>query len=461
MAKKSVTDEIRALVGQAPTDVVEEVETEEVTDTTDGGIETEEVDQIDELSDAKMTAYMNRAGEDKARETHRAVLHKGKPGEVEADKRIGKRVIGMKRAALKLQREQEEAAEMIEVGDEEETIDETTAADTLKPGAMSIPDPKAITKVGILHQTMGILSGMNKQDLTHWFNATMAQFGPGKTYGVGDNSAAMKSSVSMKASAANAAGPDTHDAMPKLAVKEDLADIFEGTELTEDFKERATTIVEAVVGLKYMAEVAELEEAYEEALAEEVAAVAEALEEQLEIYLDHFTEKFMEENTLAVESALRNELTADFIEGMKGLFAEHYIDLPEERVDVVEELAKKVEELEGQLDEEITRNAELMEEIVAAEIENVFDAVAEGLTLTEKDKFASLAEGIDFNGDVELFQKKLEIVKENYFKRGKTGDTNIAEETFDAGDELNEDATKYLEPDISRYVKAISRTVKS
>jgi hypothetical protein len=165
----------------------------------------------------------------------------------------------------------------------------------------------------------------------------------------------------------------------------------------------------------------------------------------------------MQENEVAIESALRNEIMEEFIGGLKGLFAEHYIDMPEEKINVVEELAAKVERLEAALDETINENAELKVAILESARQETVDEIAEGLTLTQSEKFLSLAEGVSFDGDLGVYKKKLSVVKENYFPATKPQSSNIEEETFEG--EIGEKIVS-VDPQVNKYVQAISRTVK-
>lgn len=321
---------------------------------------------------------------------------------------------------------------------EEETNDEgleeeTAAAESLKPNSKS-SDP--MTKVGMLSSMMGMMNGMKTEDLTKFFHATMAQFGPNKEYGVGDNSAKNRASVAMK---------------------EDLQNIFNGSELSEEFKEATTTLFEAALSARLIAETARLEEEYAVKLEEEVANIAEDLTVKLDSYLSYVVENFMKENEVAIESSLRNELAEEFIDGLKNLFAEHYISIPEEKVDVVETLAEKVDQLESKLNSAIEENTELRGIIVTESARGIFQELASDLAMTQQEKFAALAEGIEFDGDLDVYKRKLSIIKESYFG-GETHNysSNIEEETFEGV--ISESVN--VDPQVNRYVQAIARTIK-
>jgi hypothetical protein len=334
--------------------------------------------------------------------------------------------------------------------------EETLAASSLHPAARSVADDKALaaSKIGMMQHMMGVMGAMSKQDLTHWFNATMAQFGPGKDWGVGDNSAHNQATIDSKLGA----GPKTAYPMPHLSVKEDVEAMFDGQDLSEETKEKVSTLFEAAVAARIIAEQTRLEEEFEAKLAEEVATIGEELTSKLNTYLDYVVENWMTENEVAIESTLRNELAEEFIEGLKNLFAEHYINVPEDKVDVLEAMADKVAALETKLDESISENAELKGFILEAKANEIFEEVSSDLALTQKDKFSALAEGIEFDGDLDTYTKKLMIVKENYFKNETTSySSNIEEETFEG----EVASTVGVDPVVNRYVAALSRTVKN
>lgn len=348
-----------------------------------------------------------------------------------------------------------------EVNEEAETVEEDTlASSSLKPAARSVADPKAInaSKVAMMQHMVNTMAGMTKKDCTEWFDKAMAVFGPGKDHGVGDKSGSNQASIDTTLGK----GPKTKYPMPKLDSKnhwaEDVADMFQGQDLSEEFKDKASTLFEAAVGARITTEIARLEEEFETKLDEQVAIISEEMNSKLDTYLDYVVENWMKENEVAIESTLRNEIMEEFIDGLKGLFAEHYISVPEDKVDVLEALADKVESLEQKLDEAITKNAELEVAITEEARKDIFEEISSDLALTQQEKFAALAEGIEFDGDLDTYTKKLKIVKENYFKASTAPSSNITEETFEG--EINENVVS-VDPVVSRYVKAISRTVKN
>jgi len=147
----------------------------------------------------------------------------------------------------------------------------------------------------------------------------------------------------------------------------------------------------------------------------------------------------------------------EFIEGLKNLFAEHYIDVPQEKIEVIESLADKVEELETKLDETISENVELRSALTESFANDIFEELSADLALTQQEKFKALAEGIEFDGDLDVYTKKLKIIKENYFKQDRTSNvSNIIEESFEGEVEHNVN----VDPSVNRYVQALTRTVK-
>ncbi len=337
----------------------------------------------------------------------------------------------------------------------EETVDEETlAASSLHPAARHsdpMPKLKAMTSV------MNVMAGMGKSDLVDFFNQVQAQYGPGKDWGVGDKSGHNQSTIDMKPSDATAkSAPKTRDAMPKLNVREDIEEMFNGQDLSEEFKDNVATLFEAAVSVRVIAEQTRLEEEFETKLQEEVSSIAEEMTSKLDTYLDYVVENWMKENEVAIESTLRNELAEEFMEGLKNLFAEHYISVPEEKVDVLEAMAEKVEALEAKLDEAISENVELRNFVVENERQDIVESLASDLALTQQEKFAALVEGIEFDGDLDVYAKKLMIVKENYFKNEATSSSSIEEETFEGEVAV----TKNIDPTVGRYLDAISRTVK-
>jgi hypothetical protein len=345
---------------------------------------------------------------------------------------------------------------MTDKNDNKDQIVETTALDSLKPA--SHPADNSMSKLSVITSVIGAMNAMEKEDLVKWFNDTMSQFGPNKDYGVGDNSGKNRDSISMNPSHAHSAGADRHDAMPKLSVKEDVDHIFSGSDLSEEFKEKASTLFEAAINARIMLESARLEEEFETQLNEAIEEINEDLSNKVDTYLDYVVENWMKENQVAIESTLRNEIAEEFIDGLKNLFAEHYIDVPQEKVDIIEALAEKVEMLEAKLNDQINENVEYKKLVAESEKEAVFESLCDDLAMSQQEKFKALAEGIDFDGDLETYARKLLLIRENYFSSGnKNSSSNITEETFEG--EVSSNVVE-VDSSVSAYAKAISRTIK-
>jgi hypothetical protein len=241
------------------------------------------------------------------------------------------------------------------------------------------------------------------------------------------------------------------------AMKEHIDAMFNGEELSEEFRVKASTIFEAAVASAVESERASLEEEYQARLDEATDELAESVVEKVDQYLDYVVEQWIKDNEVAIESSLKLEIMESFMGGMKKVFEENYIDIPEEKVDVVETLASKSEELEANLDNAINENIELKKMLETYVKKEIFSEVAEGLTVTQTDKFLSLSEGIDFD-DEESYKSKLNIVKENYFPSEKKT-TNVISEEVEEQDESETPRLSSNHP-MNRYVSAISRGIK-
>jgi len=242
-----------------------------------------------------------------------------------------------------------------------------------------------------------------------------------------------------------------------VSMKEEIKGLFLGQDLSEEFKEKATTIFEAAVHAKVEELREQLEQEYEVKLQEQVVSAVEEISTSVDDYMNYVVTEWMSENEVAIHSSLRSEVTEEFINGMKTLFEQHYIDIPEDKVDVVEELSAKVEALEDKLNESLNSNIELNKILIDYTKEDIFAEVSEGLVAIQADKFKTLAEGVEFT-NAETYRRKLEIVKENYFS-GKIVKSNMIEEEVDNAED-SEVAAPKASGQVSRYVSAISRTIK-
>lgn len=242
----------------------------------------------------------------------------------------------------------------------------------------------------------------------------------------------------------------------EVDMSEDLDALFAGEELSEDFKNKAKTIFESAVKAKVASVRAELEEAYAITLEEEVNELKEELSNNVDDYLNYVVEQWTSENEVAIEAGLRTELTEDFISGLKNLFAEHYIDIPEDKINVVEEMGAKVEELEAKLNEEIERSVILSKMLNESKTNEILLSACEGLTDTQVEKLKTLAEGIEF-ADVKEYEQKINTLKESYFPSNVNSENVLdkVESTMDGKSMISEELTGPM----AKYVQTLGRTL--
>lgn len=240
----------------------------------------------------------------------------------------------------------------------------------------------------------------------------------------------------------------------QVDMSEHVEALLAGEELSEEFKEKATTIFEAAVQQKLAEEIAKLEEAYAEALEEEVAEITQSLSEDVDDYLNYVVENWVSENEVAIEHGLRTELTEDFISGLRNLFVENYIDIPEDKVSVVEELGSKIEELEAKLNEEIEHNVALNKMINESKQYEILSSACDGLTVTQAEKLKALSEGIEFTTESE-YNAKIKTLRESYFSAGVKADNVLdrVESENDGRTMISEDTN----PRMAAYVKTLGK----
>ena len=207
---------------------------------------------------------------------------------------------------------------------------------------------------------------------------------------------------------------EEEEVSPEFSIEEDVEALFEGEELTEEFQEKARTIFEAAIKTKVGEIQEQLQSAYEQALVEEISTIKEGLEERLDAYLEYVADEWIQENALQVEHGLKTEMTESFLQGMRGLFEEHYVTIPEDRYDVIESMVDKLDEMEGKLNEQIERNVALNKRLAESVADVIFADVAEGLALSQKDKLATLAENVEFDSEAD-YREKLVTLRNSYF----------------------------------------------
>ncbi|MFZ9610674.1 MAG: hypothetical protein ACO294_08210 [Methylococcales bacterium] len=279
----------------------------------------------------------------------------------------------------------------------------------------------------------------------------------GKGSGQGDKTQPMQGS-SKKASYgfANQDSIGKTYAQEEVDLSSQLNTIF-GEDLSEDFKSKATSIFEAAVIARVNNEMEKVTTKLEEQTAEQLVEFKEALVEKVDGYLNYVVEQWLEENKLAVETGLRTEIAEEFINGMKNLFKEHYIEVPEEKYNVVEELQNTSTELKAQLDESISRNVALSRQLAAVTRAQILEEQTRDLADTEADKLKKLVEGVDFESE-DLYREKVSVIKENYFPKTatKSPEKMLVEESG-----TNESAFVDSNDPIAKYAQALSRAVNS
>ena len=236
------------------------------------------------------------------------------------------------------------------------------------------------------------------------------------------------------------------------AIEEDVNALLSGEDLSEEFKEKAKVIFEASINAKITDIENQLNEEYSKKLTEEVETIKVELTERTDAYLEYVAQEWMEDNALAVERGIKTEMTESFMEGMKKLFEEHYVQLPEDKYDVLENMVDKLDEMETKLNEQIERNVALNQKLGESTAQTIFNNVAEGLATSQKEKLKGLAESVEFESE-ESYRGKIETLKESYFGQKKTTSTASAPQ------ELKEEAA-HTEPAtgaMAAYLDALGR----
>lgn len=367
---------------------------------------------------------------------------KFKVGDILEDEGKSAKIIEVKDTTLVLEWTDGTKEEIAQSEISEEVNEGTEAANSLATHSSanaSNNDPKS--KLEYLKGVIGAAASLKNEDLIKLYTQMMAQIG--------------HETDKLPSGANNGSNAATIKAKASGAVREDLEVIFAGSDLSEEFKSKATTLFEAAVASRIIEETVRLEEEFEAAFAEATDELETELTEQLNDYLDYVSTKWLEENKLAVESTLRNELMDNFIVGLKDLFAEHYIEVPEDKVNVLDQVVAEKEELVSKYNELVAENIELMKVLEEAAKNEVFDDVKEGLTLTQLEKFKTLAEGIEFS-DLDTYKAKLEIVKESYFTKSTKSDTGLVNDKLE--EQVISESTKYTDPSIAQYALAITRS---
>jgi len=233
-----------------------------------------------------------------------------------------------------------------------------------------------------------------------------------------------------------------------IDLTDDVKALFEGEELSDTFQEKARTIFEATVKSKIVSVKESLEAEFSKKLEEEVSEFKTKLQERVDNYLHYVATEWIEENALQVESGIRGELSESFMTGLKGLFEEHYVSIPEEKYDVLEAMVTKLDEMENKLNEQIDSNVALTKRLSVSVSDNILDEASAGLALSQKEKLAELAKGVEFESE-EQYREKLNTLKESYFAKKPVSESQeVTEETS-----INEDVS----PAMDQYLQALHK----
>ena len=243
-----------------------------------------------------------------------------------------------------------------------------------------------------------------------------------------------------------------------IDIEADVQALLEGEELSEEFQDKARTIFEGAIRSKVAEIKEELQESYAVALVEELDKIKEGLTERVDSYLEYVADEWFVENALQVEQGLKTEMTESFLEGMKTLFEEHYVTIPEDKYDVLNSMVDKLDEMENKLNEQIDRNVALNRRLAESNADGVFAAVSEGLADTQKEKLATLAENVEFESDAD-YREKLVTLKESYFPT-KTSAPKSTSENLSEEVSTDEVASQDVNPTMQAYLNTLSRAAK-
>ena len=255
----------------------------------------------------------------------------------------------------------------------------------------------------------------------------------------------------------NTEDEDDDQMKEEFDIEEDVNALLDGEDLSEEFQEKARTIFEAAIRSKVNEIKEDLQVAYEESLVEEITNIKLELVERVDSYLEYVADEWIKENALAVEHGLKTEMTESFLLGMRQLFEDHYVSIPEDKYDVIESMVDKLDEMEEKLNEQIERNVALNRRLAESVADVIFADVAEGLALTQKDKLASLAENVEFDGEAN-YREKLVTLRESYFPTNTSTQKNDSE--YLSEEYSYQDDSQSVSPMMEAYLQTLSRVAK-
>lgn len=326
--------------------------------------------------------------------------------------------------------------------EDEEVLDDEDMDDLEESAEDNLNSLKANSKSAMMMQTIQMLAGMKIEDISNVLDTVLAQVGK-EADGVPDGAADKnKASVTTK------------------AMKEDIELIFGTQQLSEEFKTRVETLLESTLATRVELIKVQLEEENDSKIKTALNETVQVLAETADLYLEKIADKWLEDNKVSIENSLKTELTESFINGMLKLCETHGYKLPDENIDIVETLVSKVEELEEKYNETLNSNIELIEELDVYKMLDLIDEASTGMALSDVQKFKKLAEGIEYDGDDEVYKNKLNIIKETYFGKKPSNTKIVTEEIVHSEDETDGTEAVKIAPEMKRYVEAISRTIK-
>jgi len=248
---------------------------------------------------------------------------------------------------------------------------------------------------------------------------------------------------------------DENEMKEEFDIEEDVNALLYGEDLSEEFQEKARTIFESALRSKVNEIRESLEVQYEDRLVEEVQLIKEELKERLDAYLEYVSEEWVDENSLAIETGIKEELTESFLGGLKQLFEEHYVSIPEEKYNVLESMVEKLDDMETKLNEQIEKNIHLNKRLSESVADRIFNSISDGLATTQKEKLASLAESVEFESESE-YREKLETLKESYFPSRVVSSTATVETLSEGVDVVPE----YHSDSMNAYLRTLSTVAK-
>ncbi len=351
------------------------------------------------------------------------------------------------KSKAKVKEDDDEDEEDDEEGDDDSDDDEEEEEESVKKEEVKVPT----TKAAMIKALFDKVNGLKKEEVSAKWKDLMDVAeaedlgGPTPTDSDPEKDEVGKKKKKIKIS------------MPEINVKEDIDALVEGEELSEEFKTKASTIFEAAVHQKVMEisteKIEDLEKEYQNDLQEEIVTFRDELTEKVDGYLNYVVEEWMKENELALDSSLKSELTEEFMGGLKTLFTEHYIEVPDEKVDIVESLYDKVEELEEKLNSQIDDNVKVTDELNEYRKNKILEEVCDDLADTQSEKMKTLVEGVSYENDADDFENKVKTIKESYFPNQTKQDANVEQESDDSPTEETPEMTNIMEA----YSKAIAR----